>query len=139
MCSPTAYSAATRSAVVLDAAGLSATQMQAIASEFNYSETTFVQPPSDPAHSAWVRIFTPSREVPFAGHPNVGTAFVLAQERAAHGEAVPDQFVFEETAGLVPSPCCGRTGPWSARRCWRRNPCPAGRSLHPRMLLPACL
>jgi trans-2,3-dihydro-3-hydroxyanthranilate isomerase len=49
-------------AVVLDAAGLSASQMQAIAVEFNYSETTFILPPKQPDHSAWVRIFTPSSE-----------------------------------------------------------------------------
>ena len=89
-------------AVVLDAAGLSAEQMQEVAIEFGYSETTFVLPPRDSSHTAWVRIFTPSREVPFAGHPNVGTAFVLAQEMAARGEAVPDRLVFEEVAGLVP-------------------------------------
>jgi len=89
-------------AVVLDAAGLSVEQMQAVAVEFGYSETTFVLPPRDPAHTAWVRIFTPSREIPFAGHPNVGTAFVLAREMAARGEAAPDRLVFEEMAGLVP-------------------------------------
>ena len=89
-------------AVVLDAVGLSAAQMQAVAVEFNYSETTFVLPPRDPSHTAWVRIFTPSREVPFAGHPNVGTAFVLAQETAERGDVVPDRFTFEEAAGLVP-------------------------------------
>jgi len=89
-------------AVVLDAAGLSAAQMQAITCEFNYSETTFVLPPRDPSHTAWVRIFNPSREMPFAGHPNVGTAFVLARELAAGGEAVPDRLVFDEMAGLVP-------------------------------------
>src|SRR6266540_1585309 len=65
-------------AVVLDAGGLSTEQMQAVATEFNYSETTFVLPPADPAHDAQVRIFTVNRELPFAGHPNVGTAFVLA-------------------------------------------------------------
>ncbi|MGY3650533.1 PhzF family phenazine biosynthesis protein [Bradyrhizobium sp. LM4.3] len=65
-------------AVVLDAGGLSTTQMQSIATEFNYSETTFVLPPRDKANDAQVRIFTPVRELPFAGHPNVGTAFVLA-------------------------------------------------------------
>jgi PhzF family phenazine biosynthesis protein len=54
--------------------------MQAIALEFNYSETTFVLPPDNPANTAKVRIFTPRTEVPFAGHPNVGTAFVLARE-----------------------------------------------------------
>ena len=89
-------------AVVLDATGLSAEQMQAVAVEFGYSETTFVLPPRDPSHTARVRIFTPSREIPFAGHPNVGTAFVLAQEMAARGEMVPDRLVFEELAGLVP-------------------------------------
>ena len=89
-------------AVVLDAAGLSVEQMQAVAVEFGYSETTFVLPPRDPSHTAWVRIFTPSREVPFAGHPNVGTAFVLAQEMTARGDVVPDRLVFEEAAGLVP-------------------------------------
>lgn len=65
-------------AVVLDAEGMSTEQMQRIAVEFGYSETTFVLPPADPANTAQVRIFTPSREIPFAGHPNVGTAYVLA-------------------------------------------------------------
>ena len=85
-------------AVVLDAEGLSAAQMQAVAAEFNYSETTFVLPPGDPAHTARVRIFTPRSELPFAGHPNVGTAFVLARAGLARG----DRLVFEEGAGLVP-------------------------------------
>ncbi len=89
-------------AVVLDADGLSTAEMQAITNEFNYSETTFVLTARDPAHTAWVRIFNPSREMPFAGHPNIGTAFVLARERQRRGEAVPDRFVFEEAAGLVP-------------------------------------
>jgi trans-2,3-dihydro-3-hydroxyanthranilate isomerase len=89
-------------AVVLDAIGLSTGQMQAIALEFNYTETTFVLPPRDPAHTAQVRIFTPDREIPFAGHPNIGTAFLLARQMAARGETVPDRFVFEERAGLVP-------------------------------------
>lgn len=89
-------------AVVLDAVGLSAEQMQAITCEFNYSETTFVLPPRDPSHTAWVRIFNPSREMPFAGHPNIGTAFVLARALGARGEAVPKRIVFEEGAGLVP-------------------------------------
>ncbi|HET6606060.1 MAG TPA: PhzF family phenazine biosynthesis protein [Rhodopila sp.] len=88
-------------AVVFDAEGLSTAQMQAITCEFNYAETTFVLPPRDPAHTAWVRIFNPNREMPFAGHPNVGTAFVLARTMAARGEAVPDRFIFEEAAGLV--------------------------------------
>ena len=85
-------------AVVLDAGGLSTAQMQAIATEFNYSETTFVLPPRDAAHDAEVRIFTVNSEIPFAGHPNVGTAFVLATR--ADGPA--ERLVFEEKAGLVP-------------------------------------
>jgi len=67
-------------AVVLDAAGLSDAQMQAVAREFNYSETVFVLPPTDPKHAARARIFTPMRELPFAGHPTLGTAFVLASQ-----------------------------------------------------------
>src|ERR1044071_7096172 len=84
--------------VVLDAGGLSTEQMQAVAREFNYSETTFVLPPADPAHDAQVRIFTVNREIPFAGHPNVGTAFVLATLAAKP----PARLLFEEGAGLVP-------------------------------------
>ncbi|KRQ92832.1 PhzF family phenazine biosynthesis protein [Bradyrhizobium valentinum] len=85
-------------AVVLDAGGLSSEQMQAVATEFNYSETTFVLPPADAAHDAQVRIFTVNREIPFAGHPNVGTAFVLA----TLAEKPPARLLFEEKAGLVP-------------------------------------
>src|ERR1700742_2174867 len=85
-------------AVILDAGGLSTAQMQAIATEFNYSETTFVLPPQDKAHDAQVRIFTVRSEIPFAGHPNVGTAFVLAKQAAKP----PVRLLFEEKAGLVP-------------------------------------
>jgi len=85
-------------AVVLDAGGLSTAQMQAIALEFNYSETTFVLPPQNPANDAQVRIFTVRYEIPFAGHPNVGTAFVLATQATKP----PARLLFEEKAGLVP-------------------------------------
>src|ERR1700682_1368352 len=85
-------------ALVLHAGGLSTAQMQAIASEFNYAETTFVLPPRDAAHNAQVRIFTVNNEIPFAGHPNVGTAFVLATQATKP----PAQLLFEEGAGLVP-------------------------------------
>ncbi|MCP1843427.1 trans-2,3-dihydro-3-hydroxyanthranilate isomerase [Bradyrhizobium sp. USDA 4524] len=84
--------------VVLDAEGLSTEAMQAIATEFNYSETTFVLPPQDKANDAQVRIFTVRSEIPFAGHPNVGTAFVLASRAAK----APARLRFEEKAGLVP-------------------------------------
>jgi trans-2,3-dihydro-3-hydroxyanthranilate isomerase len=90
-------------AVVLNAEGLSSEQMQSIAAEFNLAETTFVLPPKDNAHTAEVRIFTPRAEMPFAGHPNIGTAFVLARAGTSYGRAVPqDRVVFEEKAGLVP-------------------------------------
>lgn len=85
-------------AVVLAADDLTTVQMQAIAREFNYSETSFVLRPVDPRHTAQVRIFTPTVEVPFAGHPNVGTAFVLASNGVGDGA---DAYVFEEAAGLV--------------------------------------
>lgn len=89
--------------VVLNAQGLSGGQMQAIAAEFNLAETTFVLPPKDPAHTAEVRIFTPRNEMPFAGHPNVGTAFALARAGTSYGRAVGgDSVLFEEKAGLVP-------------------------------------
>ena len=86
-------------AVFPDARGLSDAEMQALAAEFNLSETTFVLPPEDPGHTARVRIFTRQYEMPFAGHPNVGTGFVLAtrQGAAQHG----DRLIFEEIAGLV--------------------------------------
>jgi trans-2,3-dihydro-3-hydroxyanthranilate isomerase len=90
-------------AVVLNAQWLSTAQMQAIAAEFNLAETTFVLPPKDSANDAEVRIFTPRHEMPFAGHPNVGTAFVLAHAGMNYGRSVTgDRVIFEEKAGLVP-------------------------------------
>lgn len=89
-------------AVLPNAVGLTSEQMQHIAAEFNYAETTFVLPPEVSGHTRRVRIFTPAREMPFAGHPNVGTAYVLA----AIGEVVAESPVvtvhFEEIAGTVP-------------------------------------
>ena len=89
-------------AVIHDARGLSDAQMQAIANEFNLAETTFVLPPDDPANTARVRIFTPRAEMPFAGHPNVGTAFVLARQDKVCGKTFDrENMIFEEIAGLV--------------------------------------
>jgi trans-2,3-dihydro-3-hydroxyanthranilate isomerase len=88
-------------AVIPDGSGVTSAQMQAVAAEFNLAETTFVLPPRDPAHTAEVRIFTPRSELPFAGHPNIGTAFVLASRGKSHGRAVEDPLLFEEKAGLV--------------------------------------
>jgi trans-2,3-dihydro-3-hydroxyanthranilate isomerase len=87
-------------AVLPDARGLSDEQMQLIAREFNFSETTFVLPPDDPRNTARVRIFTPVRELPFAGHPTVGTAFVLATLGTIARET--RDIVFEEGVGPVP-------------------------------------
>ncbi len=84
-------------AVFPDAHGLSDGEMQSLATEFNLSETTFVLPPDDPAHTARVRIFNRTAEMPFAGHPNVGTGWVLA----ARGRAQGGMLRFEEIAGLV--------------------------------------
>jgi trans-2,3-dihydro-3-hydroxyanthranilate isomerase len=84
-------------AVFPDAQGLSDSEMQSLAAEFNLSETTFVLPPADPAHTARVRIFNRTAEMPFAGHPNVGTGWVLA----GRGRARDGVLRFEEIAGLV--------------------------------------
>lgn len=88
-------------AVVLDSAGLDTEAMQAIAREFNLSETVFVAPPADRANGAAVRIFTPAQELPFAGHPTVGTAVLLALRAAAEGRP-SESLVLEEKVGLVP-------------------------------------
>lgn len=85
-------------AVVLNGEGLSTELMQRIAREMNFSETTFVLPPADPSHAAKVRIFTPVRELPFAGHPTVGTAWVLADQGMVRGL----EFILEEEVGPVP-------------------------------------
>ena len=88
-------------AVLPDARGLETDQMQAIAREFNYSETTFVLPPEDDNNTRKVRIFTSMSEIPFAGHPNVGTAVALARLDEL-GEVVAGQrLLFEEGAGVV--------------------------------------
>jgi trans-2,3-dihydro-3-hydroxyanthranilate isomerase len=89
-------------AVVLEADGLDTGRMQTIAREFNLSETVFVLRPQNPAHTARLRIFTPAAEIPFAGHPTVGTAALLAELRggraAGNGEAL---VMLEETIGSV--------------------------------------
>jgi trans-2,3-dihydro-3-hydroxyanthranilate isomerase len=89
-------------AVVADGTELSTPQMQAIAAEFNLAETTFVLPAERPENTAKVRIFTPRAELPFAGHPNIGTAFVLGQRGECHGRPIHGNTLqFEEIAGLV--------------------------------------
>jgi trans-2,3-dihydro-3-hydroxyanthranilate isomerase len=83
-------------AVFTDARGLDTGAMQRIACELNLSETTFVFPAADAAHAAAVRIFTPRSELPFAGHPTLGTAFVV------RGDSALDELVLEEGVGPVP-------------------------------------
>jgi trans-2,3-dihydro-3-hydroxyanthranilate isomerase len=89
-------------AVVLDAEGLDDARMQAIAAEFNLSETVFVFEPRNPVNSARIRIFTPKRELPFAGHPTVGAAALIAHQRAGDLLAAQDlRIVLEEPIGDV--------------------------------------
>lgn len=96
-------------AVVLGAEVLSARQMQMMAREFNLSETIFVQPSVNPAHSARVRIFFPTAEIPFAGHPTIGCAILLASEDRPSGDFSAN-LVLEEEAGLVPVTVTRRGG-----------------------------
>nr|WP_137830056.1 PhzF family phenazine biosynthesis protein [Methylobacterium sp. L1A1] len=92
-------------AVVLDSDGLDEATMQSIAREFNLSETVFVSAPAEGRHRAALRIFTPARELPFAGHPTVGTALLLAlrdrSERAEVEAADAVAFGLEERIGTV--------------------------------------
>lgn len=88
-------------AVLPDADGLDTAQMQAIAREFNFSESTFVLPGPE-GYTREVRIFTPTTEVPFAGHPNVGTAFALASDGALGDPGDGLEVRFLEKAGDVP-------------------------------------
>jgi trans-2,3-dihydro-3-hydroxyanthranilate isomerase len=88
-------------AVVLDAAGLDGARMQAVAREFNLSETVFVLPAREDRHRARLRIFTPGRELPFAGHPTIGTAVLLAL-RDRKGEPGAVAFGLEEEVAVVP-------------------------------------
>ncbi len=83
-------------AVVLDADGLDGARMQTIAREFNLSETVFVLRPQDEAHTARVRIFTPVSELPFAGHPTVGTAALLAEMKSSSPPDAGDALVVLE-------------------------------------------
>ena len=84
-------------AVFPDASGMSDAEMQSLAAEFNLSETTFVLPPEDAANTARVRIFNRTTEMAFAGHPSIGTAYVMARS----GLAVGDNLRLEVPAGIV--------------------------------------
>lgn len=99
--------------VLTDAAGLSPEGMQKIAREFNFAETTFVLPPQDPGNACRVRIFTPKAELPFAGHPTVGTACVLAIG-GLHGAAQGKALILEEGIGPVTVHVENDAGVWNA-------------------------
>ncbi|MDO9418745.1 PhzF family phenazine biosynthesis protein [Pararhizobium sp.] len=120
-------------AVVFDGDGLSDAAMQAITREFNLSETVFVRPPEQAAHAARLRIFTPGRELPFAGHPTVGAAIALAEEADGDPRSSLDlMHVLEENVG--PVRCAVRLRPGeasfaefdlprtSARHAWSVDP-----------------
>jgi trans-2,3-dihydro-3-hydroxyanthranilate isomerase len=120
-------------AVVRDAAGLDAAAMQAIAREFNLSETVFVLPPADPAHRARLRIFTPASELPFAGHPTVGAAVLLGLDDGA-GE---HRFTVEEQVGLVQCVVTAKAAQGRATFALPQLPVEAGTAPDPERLAPA--
>jgi trans-2,3-dihydro-3-hydroxyanthranilate isomerase len=97
-------------AVVLDAAGLDDARMLQVAREFNLSETVFVEPAANPVHSARLRIFTPAMELPFAGHPTVGAAVLLARRSMGDVDEFEKVLVLEEGVGPV------RCGVWGRGR-----------------------
>ncbi|HYB69469.1 MAG TPA: PhzF family phenazine biosynthesis protein, partial [Candidatus Bathyarchaeia archaeon] len=104
-------------AVVFDAKGLGDGEMQAIAREMNCSETTFLLPPTRPDCAARVRIFTPARELPFAGHPTIGTAWVLATERLLP----PNNLRFNLEEGIGPVEVTLEGEPTRPSQLWMRH------------------
>jgi trans-2,3-dihydro-3-hydroxyanthranilate isomerase len=126
-------------AVITNAEELSSERMQAIAAEFNLAETTFVLPPKHPGHTAEVRIFTPKAEMPFAGHPNVGTAYVLARAGKCYGRTISgDQLVFEEKAGLVRMDLTRENGIVVATRLAAPQPLSIGEEISAEIVAEAC-
>ena len=117
-------------AVLPDARGLSDRRMQQIAREFNFSESTFVLPP-ETGHTRRVRIFTPTAEIPFAGHPNIGTAFALAISGVLGPLDSPLSVTFEEKAGLVPISISKRADGAIACELTAPQPLSLGKELDP--------
>lgn len=111
-------------AVVENAGGLTTEQMQTIAREFNLSETIFIQPPEDRTHTAKVRIFFPTDEIPFAGHPTIGCAIHLAQTAQPGDGDFAALITLEEVAGLVPVEVQRRGGECLARLSSPGTPVP---------------
>ena len=87
-------------AIIHDTAGLDDKMMQAIAREFNLSETVFIFPPENSLHRASLRIFTPDYELPFAGHPTIGSAIALAIH-AGQSNGLDQIIILEERVGIV--------------------------------------
>jgi len=116
-------------AVVLDAEGLEEARMQAIAREFNLAETVFVRAPRNPVNTAALRIFTPGRELPFAGHPTIGAAILLAHTREPELLKREDlRIVLEEEVGDVVCVARHRAGQaMAAYFTLPRLPAPAGK------------
>jgi trans-2,3-dihydro-3-hydroxyanthranilate isomerase len=125
-------------AVVMNGEALKLAQMQSIAAEFNLSETTFVFPPKDASHTAEVRIFTPPAELPFAGHPNIGTAFVLANFGKSYGYTVTDPLWFEEKAGLVRLDLISKEGSVTGARLSGPQPLTRGEDVALEIVANAC-
>jgi|SRR6185312_6615009 len=128
-------------AVFPDAREIRAELMPRIAREFNYSETTFVLPAADPSHTAKVRIFTPGGELPFAGHPTIGTAHVLASIGAVKLSGDETRIVLEEGVGPVPVVIRAESGQptfaqLTAARVPERGPAPPDRD---RLAAAVCL
>jgi trans-2,3-dihydro-3-hydroxyanthranilate isomerase len=121
-------------AVVLESQSLDTDAMRAIAREFNLSETVFVLPARNAAHRARCRIFTPTRELPFAGHPTVGTAVLLARLDGGSG---PRELVLEEGVGPVPCRVTLRDDGGAASFTLPRLPEETGRPPAPEMLAAA--
>jgi trans-2,3-dihydro-3-hydroxyanthranilate isomerase len=128
-------------AVFPDASGLSETEMQKIAREINLSETAFVLPATRKDCKVRVRIFTPARELPFAGHPTIGTAFVLLENKTVSRDSA---FVLEEEIGPIQLRIEGgwrpmiwlRTPPFREGRCFDARLCAVALGLEPHDLLP---
>jgi trans-2,3-dihydro-3-hydroxyanthranilate isomerase len=97
-------------AIFTDANNLSPVIMQALAKELNLSETSFVLPAHNPTHDYAVRIFTPAIELPMAGHPTIGTAFVLAHEHMISTPETETTVLFEEGVGIIPVTLISREG-----------------------------
>jgi trans-2,3-dihydro-3-hydroxyanthranilate isomerase len=126
-------------AVFPEGGGLSDAQMQRVAREFNLSETVFVLGPDDPAHTCRLRIFTPGRELPFAGHPTIGTALVLAWIGKIPLAGTQTGVVFEEGVGPVAVTITARDGraaraELSAARMPEYGPEPPARTVLAEML-----